>query len=894
MRLRLRTVPDDAAHPRPLLVRDKSRDGQSDDATAALTCAGNDAFRPLRLLIMMTLVPRYQNFQLFRNRSRPGPTCRHQFRQEEQAIGHKWLPRACACPRGSRRRSGQPTARMGTHRAGPSTAAAGSQASHRAGMATASQPSQRLAACTACTHLAPIMEGAEGEETMSPQSPPAGKSFGTTVIATKATSKPRRSSPGCAPAAAAPTKPAAAALNKPDISFKKPLPTGSMGAAASMRQQSQQSQRGAAGTSRLKHAQGPSSTHRGAEAGRPGFSQQPEGAEGPWHSAPKAEQRAGAAEAFNRRRDHAKRDAPTAGSTSASAMSSRMTSPAQAQARGGRTCRSRSRCRREGWAPRRAPADSRVLFASIQSRCGCERRPADMKRSGSTARKRKAAEQLQAVVEAAAAAEAHFKAMVAATAAAPEMNAADVDEDEEDYAPGVAVSFADEGEGVMSGMMAAADRIRLLGMSLATAFTQEMGLGGTGTGAPTAAGGAAAALAAEQMAKVEARTRAAVWRRPQGGGDEALAAAMAAAKAMEEAALAKAAEEAAIAKAMEEAAAAKAAEEAAAAKAAEDAAAVKAAEEAAAAKAAQDAAAAKAAVAATTTAVPAFGVELKTLSREDDAAIMLQRVRRGSLARQHTRSLRQLRASTAEAEEAAAKAAEDAAAAEAAEKAAAAEAAEKVGAAMAPAEEAAEDVAAAKAAEAAKDATSTPVPVPAFGVELKTLSREDGAAIMLQRVRRGSLARQHTRTLRELRDSAAPATATDTPQADADALAVAAAPPAPPAILPSPDTVPAPTEQPASPTALEVSVADSSLPSLISIVKLLERELGLVGPMLRVVNDACTLLEVALEGSMLERALQCWAALGSPHLEAVSPSVSPAKPVMEAPPTQLWRCGIAV
>ena len=57
-------------------------------------------------------------------------------------------------------------------------------------------------------------------------------------------------------------------------------------------------------------------------------------------------------------------------------------------------------------------------------------------------------------------------------------------------------------------------------------------------------------------------------------------------------------------------------------------------------------------------------------------------------------------------------------------------------------------------------------------------------------------------------------------------------------------------------------MADSSLPSLISIVKLLERELGLVGPMLRVVNDACTLcwflFDAASEkpGTALRRAIE--------------------------------------
>ena len=67
-------------------------------------------------------------------------------------------------------------------------------------------------------------------------------------------------------------------------------------------------------------------------------------------------------------------------------------------------------------------------------------------------------------------------------------------------------------------------------------------------------------------------------------------------------------------------------------------------------------------------------------------------------------------------------------------------------------------------------------------------------------------------------------------------------------------------------------------PTLVALVDYFERELGLNGPMLQVVDDACSMLQVPVKGSASLKALRCWESLGSP------PDLSRAAPIARPPP----------
>jgi len=69
-------------------------------------------------------------------------------------------------------------------------------------------------------------------------------------------------------------------------------------------------------------------------------------------------------------------------------------------------------------------------------------------------------------------------------------------------------------------------------------------------------------------------------------------------------------------------------------------------------------------------------------------------------------------------------------------------------------------------------------------------------------------------------------------------------------------------------TGSSPTVPPASPPSLVSLVGLFERELGLTGPLLHVLDATCTMLEVPQHGSAFEKALRCWHVLGSPPLQA--------------------------
>ena len=161
------------------------------------------------------------------------------------------------------------------------------------------------------------------------------------------------------------------------------------------------------------------------------------------------------------------------------------------------------------------------------------------------------------------------------------------------------------------------------------------------------------------------------------------------------------------------------------------------------------------------------------------------------------------------------------------------------------------------AANLATQSAATPtVAVPSFGVELSRLSREDEAAIRLQRVRRGTLGRRQSRALLQARR---PSGTSELAERSATFTNMPASP--------SLDAAEA-----ASAMLRAISPPVSTAPSLISLVKMFERELGLTGPMLRVVDEACAMLEVQVSGSAIFRAIQCWEALGSPPLEELSPA----------------------
>ena len=88
-------------------------------------------------------------------------------------------------------------------------------------------------------------------------------------------------------------------------------------------------------------------------------------------------------------------------------------------------------------------------------------------------------------------------------------------------------------------------------------------------------------------------------------------------------------------------------------------------------------------------------------------------------------------------------------------------------------------------------------------------------------------------------------------------------------------SLPVATATPLSPSGAHLPSAAPSPPSLVSLISFFERELGLSGPMLQVVDGACAMLEVRARGSAIHRAVLCWQALGAPPLAEV-PAASAA------------------